>query len=198
MKSRILLLLDPDVSAPLIFQNFNHEMGWLLGEGVWSAKQYEAQQHSGDSIHWLKVCEGAQEVLHEGIIHVSLEILSTWQYLQMLVAEKTGMECLIPFELNGHIIPKAAVAAEAWFGVELVGYQAGQEEEAPVIASSYNALGYHFVQAPQQLKDVESLYQIELLFKLWQQQQDACHEIQAALPTATIIVASPVDLKPFG
>ena len=111
---------------------------------------------------------------------------------------------MIPFELDGRIIPEAAVAAEAWFGVELVGYQAGQEEEAPVIASSYNALGYCFVQAPQQLKDAEgrtiphSLYQIKLLFKSRWQQQDTCREIQAALPAATSVVASPVDLEPFG
>ena len=204
VKSKILLLLDADVSAPLIFQDFSREMGRLLGEGVWSGKRYEAQQHSRDSIHWLKAREGAQEVLHVGVIHASLEIPSTWRTPQMLVAEKTGSERLIPFELDGRIIPEAAVAAEAWFGVELVGYQAGQEEEAPVIASSYNALGYRFVQAPQQLKDAEgrtiprSLYQIELLFKSRRQQQDACREIQAALPAATSIVASPVDLEPFG
>ena len=203
MKSKILLLLDPDISTPLIFQNFSHEMGRLLCEGIWSGKQYEAQQHSGDSIHWLKVREGAQEVLHVGVIHASLEIPSTWQNPETLVTEKMGTEHLIPFECDGHVIPKAAVAAEVWFGVELVGYEAGQEEEGPAIASSYNALGYHFVQAPQQLKDSEgrtipcSLYQIELLFKSWQQQQDACHEIRAALPTPTSIVVSPVDLKPF-
>lgn len=204
VKSKILLLLDPDVSAPLIFENFSREIGRLLGKGVWSGKRYEAQQHSGDSIHWLKAREGAQEVLHVGVIHASLEIPSTWRNPQMLVAEKTGMEHLIPFEPDGRVIPEAAVAAEAWFGVELVGYQAGQEEEAPVIASSYNALGYRFVQAPQQLKDAEgrtiprSLYQVELLFKSRRQQQDACREIHAALPAGTSVVASPVDLEPFG
>jgi len=204
VKSKILLLLDPDVSAPLIFENFSREIGRLLGKGVWSGKRYEAQQHSGDSIHWLKAREGAQEVLHVGVIHASLEIPSTWRNPQMLVAEKTGMERLIPFEPDGRVIPEAAVAAEAWFGVELVGYQAGQEEEAPVIASSYNALGYRFVQAPQQLKDAEgrtiprSLYQVELLFKSRRQQQDACREIHAALPAGTSVVASPVDLEPFG
>jgi hypothetical protein len=204
VKSKIPLLLDPDVSVPLIFQNFNREMGQLLGEGVWSGKRYEAQQHSGDSIHWMKAREGAQEILHVGVIHASLEIPSTWRNPQMLVAEKTGMERLVSFEPEGHVIPEAAVAAEAWFGVELVGYQAGQEEEAPMVASSYNALGYRFVQAPQQLKDAEgrtiprSLYQIELLFKSRRQQQDACREIHAALPAPSGLVVSPVDLEPFG
>ena len=204
VKSKILLLLDPDVSTPLIFQNFSREMGRLLGEGIWSGKRYEAQQHSGDSIHWLKAREGAQEVLHVGVIHASLEIPSTWRNPETLVTEKTGTEHFIPFERDGRVIPEAAVAAEAWFGVELVGYQAGQEEEGPVIAASYNALGYHFVLALQQLKNAEgrtipcSLYQIELLFKSWRQQQDACHEIRAALPAPTSIVVSPVDLEPFG
>ena len=204
VKSKILLLLDPDVSTPLIFQNFSREMGRLLGEGIWSGKRYEAQQHSGDSVHWLKAREGAQEVLHVGVIRASLEIPSTWRNPETLVTEKTGAERLIPFERDGRVIPEAAVAAEAWFGVELVGYQEGQEEEGPAIASSYNALGYRFVQAPQQLKDAEgrtiprSLYQIELLFKSRRQQQDACREIRAALPAPTSVVVSPVDLAPFG
>ena len=204
VKSKIRLLLDPDVSIPLIFQNFSREMGQLLGEGIWSGKRYEAQQHSSNSVHWLKAREGAQEVLHMGVIHVSLEIPSTWRNPELLVAEKTGAERLIPFERDGRVIPEAAVAAEVWFGVELVGYQAGQEEEGLAIASSYNALGYRFILAPQQLKDAEgrtiprSLYQIELLFKSRRQQQDACREIRAALPAPTSIVVSPVDLEPFG
>jgi hypothetical protein len=204
VKSKILLLLDSDVSTPLIFQNFSREMGRLLGEGIWSGKRYEAQQHSGDSIHWLKAREGAQEVLHVGVIHASLEIPSTWRNPETLVTEKTGTERFIPFERDGRVIPEAAVAAGAWFGVELVGYQAGQEEEGRAIASSYNALGYRFVQAPQQLKDAQgrtiprSLYQIELLFKSRRQQQDACREIRAALPAPTSVVVSPVDLEPFG
>ena len=204
VKSKILQLLDADETAPLIFQNFSREMGRLLGEGIWSGKRYEAQQHSGDGIHWLKAREGAQEVLHVGVIHASLEIPSTWRHPQVLVATKTGMERLEPFEADGRVIAEAAVAAEAWFGIELVGYQAGQEEEAPLIASSYNALGYRFVQAPQQLKDAQgrtiprSLYQIELLFKSRRQQQDACREIHAAFPAPTSIVVSSVDLEPFG
>ena len=204
VKSKMLLLLDPDVSTPLIFQNFSREMGRLLGKGIWSGKRYEAQQHSRDSIHWLKAREGAQEVLHVGVVHASLEIPSTWRNPGTLVTQNTGTERLIPFEHDGRVIPEAAVAAEAWFGVELVGYQVGQEEEGPAIASSYNALGYRFVQAPQQLKDAEgrtiprSLYQIELLFKSRRQQQDACREIRAALPAPTSVVVSPVDLEPFG
>jgi hypothetical protein len=179
-------------------------MGRLLGEGIWSGKRYEAQQHSADSIHWLKAREGAQEILHVGVIYASLEIPSTWWNPQTLVAQETGVERFLFVEPDGRVIPEAAVAAEAWFGVELVGYQAGQEEEAPRVASSYGALGYRFVQAPQQLKDAEgrtiprSLYQIELLFKSRRKQQGACREISAALPSPTSIVVSPVDLEPFG
>jgi hypothetical protein len=204
VKSRIQLLLDPDASAPLPFQNFNREMGRLLGKGIWSGKRYEAQQHSGDSVHWLKAREGVQEILHVGVIHASLEIPSTWRYPQILVAEKTGVERIIPLEPEGRVIPETAVAAEAWFGVELVGYQAGQEEEAPRVASSYSALGYRFIQVPQQLKDAQghtiprSLYQVELLFKSRRRQQGACGEIRAALPSPTNIIISPVDLEPFG
>jgi len=204
VKSRILLLLDPDVSAPLTFRSFNGEMGQLLGKGIWSGKLYEAQQHSGDSVHWQKARDGAQEILHVGVIHASFEIPSTWRNPATLVAEKTGTERFIHLESDGRVIPEAAVAAEAWFGVELVGYQAGQEDEAPRVASSYSALGYRFVQAPQQLKDAEghtiprSLYQIELLFKSRRKQEGACREIRAALPSPTSLVVSPVDLEPFG
>ena len=204
VKLKIRLLLDPDASAPLVFQNFNREMGWLLGEGIWSGKRYEAQQHSDESIHWLKAREGAQEILHCGVIHASLEIPSTWGNPQFLVAVKTGMARFTPFESDGQGIAEPGVAAEAWLGVELVGYQAGQEKEAQLVASSYNALGYCFIQAPQQLKDAEgctiphSLYQIELLFKSWRQQQDACREIHAALPSPSSVAVSPVDLEAFG
>jgi hypothetical protein len=204
VKSKIHLLLHPDASAPLVFQNFNGEMGRLLGEGIWSGKRYEAQQHSDESICWLKAREGAQEILHRGVIHASLEIPSTWGNPQFLVAVKTGMARFTPFESDGQGIAEPGVAAEAWLGVELVGYQAGQEEEAQIVASSYNALGYRFVQAPQQLKDTEgrtiprSLYQIELLFKLRRQQQDACREIRAAFLSPSSIAVSPVDLEAFG
>jgi hypothetical protein len=204
VKSKIQRLLDRDTSSPLIFQNFNHEMRRLLGEGVWSGKRYEAQLHSDDSICWLKAREGAQEILHRGVVHASLEIPSTWWNPHFLVADKTGMERLTPYESDPQGIAEPGVVAEAWFGVELVGYKAGQEEEAQLIASSYNALGYRFIQAPQQLKDAEgrtiprSLYQIELLFKSRRQQQDACREIRAALPSPSSITVSPVDLEAFG
>lgn len=204
VKSKILLLLQPDVDTPLTFEDFSHEIGRLLGEGIWSGRRYEAQQHTGNSIHWLKAREGAQEILHLGVIHASLEIPSTWRNPQMLVTEKSGMERWVASEADGRVIPEAAVAVEAWFGVELVGYQAGQEKEAAAIASSYNALGYRFIQAPVQLKDAQgrtiprSLYQIELLFKSRRQQQDVCREIRAALLAPTNISVSPVDLEPIG
>ena len=200
VKSKIVALLDCDATPPLIFQQFNHAMGRLLGQAIWSGKQYEAQRHSDESFCWLKAREGAQEILHRGVIHASLEIPTTWGIPQLLVADKTGTERLVPFESDARGLAQPAVAAEAWFGVELVGYQAGQEEEAQRIASSYNALGYRFVQAPIQLKDAQgrtiprSLYQIELLFKSRRQQQDVCREIRAALPSPTNISASPVDL----
>ena len=110
----------------------------------------------------------------------------------------------MPYESKESSITESGVAAEVWFGVELVGYPAGWEEEAQRVASSYNALGYCFVQAPQQLKDAEghtipcSLYQIELLFKMRRQQQDTCREIHVALPSPSSIAVSPVDLEAFG
>ena len=204
VKLKIQLLLDPDASTPLVFDRFNREMGRLLGEGIWSGKQYEAQRHSEQSICWLKAREGAQEILHRGVIYASLEIPSSWGNPQFLVAAKTGAARLVPFEGGESNIADSGVAAEVWFGIELVGYQAGGEEEARRVASSYNALGYRFVQAPQQLKDAQgrtiprSLYQIELLFKSRRQQQDACREIRAAFPLPSSISASPVDLEGFG
>jgi hypothetical protein len=71
VKSKIQLLLDPDARAPFVFQSFNREMGQLLGDGIWSGNRYEAQQHSDESICWLKAREGAQEILHHGVIHAS-------------------------------------------------------------------------------------------------------------------------------
>ena len=204
VKSMIPRLLDPDASAPLVFQDFNREMGLLLGDGIWSGQRYEAQQHSDESVCWLKAREGAQEILHFGVIHASLEIPSTWGNPQFLVAGKTGVARFAPWESDELSITEAGVAAEVWFGVHLVGYQAGREEEAQLAALSYNALGYRFVQAPQQLKDAEgrtiprSLYQIELLFKSRRQQRDACREIRAALPSPSSVVVSPVDLEAFG
>jgi hypothetical protein len=203
VKTKIQLLLDDDASAPLAFNSFNREMGQLLDKGIWSGKQYEAQRHSDRSVCWLTAREGAQEILHRGVIHASFEIPSTWGSPQTPVVDKHGVERLTIFEGEGRGFAESAVAAEAWFGVELVGYPAGQEEEAQRVASSYNALGYRFVQAPQQLKDAQgrtiprSLYQIELLFKSRRQQQDACREIRAALPSLTNIAVSLVDLESF-
>ena len=94
MKSKIQLLLDPDARAPFAFQSFNREMGQLLGNGIWSGNRYEAQQHSDESICWLKAREGAQEILHCGVIHASLEISSTWGNPQFLVAEMTGVKAV--------------------------------------------------------------------------------------------------------
>ena len=171
MKTKIQLLLDDNASAPLTFNSFNQEMGQLLDKGIWSGKRYEAQRHSDRSVCWLTAREGAQEILHHGVIHASFEIPSTWESPQTPVANKHGVEHLTIFEGEGRGFAESVVAAEAWFGVELVGYPAGREEEAQRVASSYNALGYRFVQAPQQLKDTQgrtiphSLYQIELLFK---------------------------------
>jgi hypothetical protein len=203
VKTKIQLLLDNDVSAPLAFNSFNQEMGRLLDKGIWLGKQYEAQQHSDRSVCWLKAREGAQEILHCGIIHASFEIPSAWGSPQTPVADKHGVEHLTIFEGEGRGFAESAVAAEAWFGVELVGYLAGREEEAQQVASSYNALGYRFVQALQQLKDAQgctiprSLYQIDLLFKSRWQQQDACHDICTALPSPTNIAVSLMDLELF-
>ena len=77
------------------------------------------------SVCWLKAHEGAQEILHRGVIHASFEIPSTWGSPQT-VADKCGVERLMIFEGEGRGFAESAVAAEAWFGVELVGYPAGR------------------------------------------------------------------------
>jgi hypothetical protein len=38
VKTKIQLLLDDDVSAPLVFNSFNQEMGRLLDKGIWLGK----------------------------------------------------------------------------------------------------------------------------------------------------------------
>lgn len=196
IKEKIIMLLDSSSPTLLTFASFSRDMGALLTPQIWSGKRYEDGLHAASNISWHRVRAGIQESSHRGAIYAAFEIPAPWVNPQSHVDDEAGIARYVGSSSAQEIVRESPVAPSTWFKVEIGGYQAVQSEEARMIATTYQALGFRFILSPTQLKDAEgrsiphSAYQIELLYKSRRRQLDVSRELKALLSDPSMQVST--------